>query len=350
MTTSPRTIRRFIAALVFLLGPAIPSIRSDEGPAVPVLSDPDLFPAELFPGLEQLNESDLLLEGLHQHYPNRLLDHPPPELIPTEGDPLLREKDGGVDYVRVRGLSTALPSIQAALDEPVALIDLRYVHADLETAIALGALLARNDRLVLDLIGDYATVAGMEATDRLTVQTEPADSSTSLVIVLVNEETGGPLEAVLAELQSRHRILSIGRTTAGLTATYRPLPGFPGWHAISGEIRPASLGSLVGIGLQPSIPVDAEAATEKEAYDRFDPEKPLQTVLEQSIEKERYDEARLLREFPHPDTAAVPRPTARTTPTENETDNPPPPPVDQSLRRAFYVIEGMRAFGRIPED
>ena len=218
----------------------------------------------------------------------------------------------------------------------------------------MGSLLLRRGELDFELIGDYATASGLGETDRLKVGTDTPGSAQCLILALVNERTSGPMEAVLAELQAGRHLMTIGRPTSGRTASYRSIPGFPGWYAISGEIRPASAQSLVGTGLRPFIRVETDDEDERIAYDGFDPDRPLTVLLEQAIEKDRFDEARLIRDFPHssgfPTTPRMPPVTASTGAGEDEASAPEPEPVDEALRRAWYVIEGMRAFGRIPED
>ena len=76
-----------------------------------LLQDPNLFPSELFPGLDELDESELLLESLKQHYPGRVLDQSPPEFREQAGDPIVQLGTGGVTYIRVLNLSAALPAI-----------------------------------------------------------------------------------------------------------------------------------------------------------------------------------------------------------------------------------------------
>lgn len=328
------------------------ALRADEASVPPLLHDRGIFPIELFPGVDQLDESELLLEALQIHFPGRVLDESPPRPIENTGEPTGREGDSGVSYVRVGNLGAALPWIERNRSESVLLIDLRFVHGTLDDSVALGSLLAGPSELSFDLIGGYADASGLEETDRLTVSTDAAQPGESTVIVLINELTSGALEAVLAELQAKRRILIIGSHTEGLTATYRRIPGYPGWFAVSGEIRPASTESLIGIGLEPDIPVEVDPDDEAVAYAVFDPEQPLGTILEQAVQKERFDEARLLEEFSR---RGAPAPL--TQPAEPDPDGPEarseplePQPIDQTLRRAFFVIEGMRALGRIVED
>ncbi|MDR3228407.1 MAG: hypothetical protein LBT53_03195 [Puniceicoccales bacterium] len=76
------------------------------------------------------------------------------------------------------------------------------------------------------------------------------------VIILVNGGTSGPIEAMLADLQARGRVLLVGLPTAGNTLCYTPLEKHPGWWSVSGEVRSAVADhSLAGIGAEPSVRV-----------------------------------------------------------------------------------------------
>lgn len=331
-------------------------LRADEGSVPPLLHDRGIFPSELFPGVDELDESELLLEALQNHFPGRVLDESPPLPLENDGEPTGREGDSGVSYIRVGNLGAALPRIERNLNESVLLVDLRFVHGAMEDSIALGSLLAGDAALGFDLIGQYARGSEFAETDRLVVSTETAPSPGATVLVLINGLTSGALEAVLAELQANNRVLTIGTRSAGLTATYRRIPAHPGWFAVNGEIRPESTGSLVGIGLDPAIQVDVDPDDETVAYADFDPDRPLNTILEQAVEKERFDEARLLEEFSRggrPTPSSQPNDTAIGGPVadpEEDSEIIEPQPIDRALRSAFYVIEGMRALGRIVED
>lgn len=336
--------------VVLLISPAL---WSDEASVPPLLHDRGIFPIELFPGVDELDEHELLLEALQAHFPGRVLDESPQRPLENDAEPTGRESDSGVSYIRVGNLAAALPWIERNLTESVVLIDLRFVHGSLENSIALGSLLAGGDELAFDLIGQYTSGSGFEVTDRLVVSTDVTRSGQVTVIVLINGLTSGSLEAVLAELQAKQRILTIGTRSAGLTATYRRIPAHPGWYAINGEIKPVSTGSLVGIGLDPAIPVNVDSDDETVAYAGFDPERPLNTILEQAVEKERFDEARLLEEFsrgarPAPSRQPIePGMDLTNADSEDLPESIEPQPIDQALRSAFYVIEGMRALGRI---
>jgi hypothetical protein len=312
-----------------------------------LLRDPNLFPSELFPGLTELDESELLLESLKQRYPGRVLDQAPQELLEQDGEPIVQTGTGGITYVRVRNLSAAMPAIRKSLNSSIALIDLRYVAGTLEPSLNLGSTLVGPGKLTLDIIGDYGVESGIGATDVLTIQSDQSPPHPAVVIVLTNETTSGPLEPILSELQAAQRIIGIGMRTAGKTATYRSIPGYPDWYTISGEIRSGTGGSLVNSGFIPAILVEATPGEDLAGYEDYDPNRPLSAVLEQAMQKERFDEARLQREFSQSAPTSAPPPSGETgseIPDEERTA------TDPVFRHAFFVIEGMRALGRLSAD
>ena len=136
----------FLGAFGLLLA----GLCADEASVTPLLRDRGIFPVELFPGVEELDESELLLEALQDHFPDRILDEPPARPLESQGEPSGRDGDAGVSYIRVGNLGEALTPIKRGLDQPVALIDLRFVHANLDDSVALGALLAGPDELAFD--------------------------------------------------------------------------------------------------------------------------------------------------------------------------------------------------------
>ncbi|RKX32903.1 MAG: hypothetical protein DRP71_11390 [Verrucomicrobia bacterium] len=308
-----------------------------------LLQDPNLFPSELFPGLDELDESELLLESLKRRYPGRVLDQALPELREQAGDPIVQLGTGGVTYVRVLNLSAAFPAIEQSLTGSIALIDLRYVSGTIEPSLNLGSTLVGSGNLTLEIIGDYGIESGIGDTDLLTIRSDDSPPRSAVVIVLTNGMTSGFLEPVLSELQAAHSIIGIGMQTAGRTATYRSVPGYQDWYTISGEIRSGADGSLVDTGFMPAILVEATADEDLAGYEGFDPARPLSATLEQAMEKERFDEARLQREFSRSAEPITPTP-------DSETASEPPPATDPVFRHAFFVIEGMRALGRLPAD
>jgi hypothetical protein len=312
-----------------------------------LLQDPDLFPSELFPGLQELDESELLLESLKQHYPRRILNQAPRVLQEQDGDAIIQTGAGGVTYVRVLNLSAALPDIRESLTGSIALIDLRYVYGPFEPSLNLGSTLVGQGELNLGIIGDYGVESGIGSTDALTIRSDESTPHPAVVIVLTNEETSGPLEPILSELQAAQSIIGIGMHTAGQTATYRSVPGYPDWYTISGEIRSGADGSLVNSGFNPVILVDATPEEDLAGYNGYDPNRSLSAVLEQAMEKERFDEARLQREFSQSADTSIPLPSGEIDP---EILDEEPSATDQVFRHAFFVIEGMRALGRLPAD
>jgi hypothetical protein len=339
-----RSVASFIGCWLLL---AILSFGDTVEQPVALLQDPNLFPSELFPGLDELDESELLLESLMQHYPGRVLDRSPPEFREQTGDPIILSDTGVITYIRVLDLSAALPAIEESLSGSIALIDFRFVSAAVEPSLNLGSILVGPGKLTLEIIGDYGVESGIGDTDLLTIRSDDSAAEQAVVIVLTNGMTSGPLEPVLSELQAARRIIGIGMRTAGRTATYQSIPSYPDWYTISGEIRSDADGSLVDCGFTPAILVDATAEEDLAGYQGFDPGRRLSATLEQAMEKERFDEARLQREF----SRSV-EPSNPTTDGGTESGDPDevPAPTDPVFRHAFFVIEGMRALGRLPAD
>jgi hypothetical protein len=312
-----------------------------------LLDDPNLFPIELFPGLNQLDESELLLESLKQRYPGRVLDRVPPELQELDGAPTVLKGAGGITYIRVLNLSAALPAIDQSLDGTIALIDFRYVAAAIQPSLDFGSTLVGSKNLTLEIVGNYGVEYGIGDTDVLTIQSDNFAPRSAVVIVLTNGATLGPIEAVLAELQAARSIIGIGMRSAGHTATYRSVPGYSNWYTIRGEIRSRAAGSLVEFGFTPAILVEVTPEQDSDGYRGFDPDRPLDNVLKQAVEKERFDEARLQRQFSNSPEPITPGLSSETEPKDPDVEHGAFDPV---FRHAFFVIEGMRALGRLSED
>lgn len=110
--------------------------------------------------------------------------------------------------------------------------------------------------------------------------------------------------------------------------------------------------------LTPDIAVAATTEEDRLAYDAIDQGTPLAAIVRQSIEKERYDEAAMMRDHangvPLPDAPPTPEipapippsaaePPAATTPAEGAAKAAAAPPVDAVLVRAVQVYQGLRA-------
>lgn len=111
--------------------------------------------------------------------------------------------------------------------------------------------------------------------------------------------------------------------------------------------------------LSPDIAVGTTPEEDRRAYEALVKGAPLAAVVRPSVEKERYDEAAMMRDHangvPVPDSpppvdaaapapAAPPAPAAEATPGEGaDKAKPAPPPVDAVLQRAMQIYQGLKA-------
>ena len=169
-------------------------------------------------------------------------------------------------YVRVYDLKFSKSQLAEALaSNPLLIVDFRYVVADAPDAEDFADALAK------------AGLASVPVHGRGHDSHEPADlpapvnpdKPAPLVLVLVNGQTAGPLEAWLAAFQEKESVLAVGTPTAGQPGAYQPAPGHPDYYIISGELQPES-GSVAGTGLQPRFEVEVTPEQNKLAYDRVE--------------------------------------------------------------------------------
>jgi len=115
---------------------------------------------------------------------------------------------------------------------------------------------------------------------------------------------------------------------------------------------PASRGLTVGIAtanFSPKIAVKTTSEEDRRAYDAFETGTPLGELISGKIEKERFDEAMLVKEFKSGNTEPPPElstdPT-KTTGTAGEGKPAAAPPKDRVLQRALNVQEALLALRR----
>lgn len=278
-------------------------------------------------------------------FPNRVKRVPAADTVPLQPPPATRtEIRPGLDYVRVRLLANDLGTIEEALAQPRLIIDLRYVRSELDDALRLGALLARRP---------FALAAN-------TASPEPRRlrDASQVTICLINRATAGPLEAVLDALQTSGDVLLVGTQSAGDTGSFVPADNAPTWSVIADDYRRANGTSLLDVGVTPGLFVETVSHIEDAAYLAFDAGRPMPELLDATVEKTRFDEARLLQRFAetrpgngiHGTTAPVPAsppPTESSSEDEDREKESPqktapaaegPAPFDRSLQRAVSVL------------
>lgn len=232
------------------------------------------------------------------------------------------------------------------------IIDLRFVRSDEHGAIKLGGLLAESEFEII--------LAGQEAPKSLPVAPAELGQARGMRVALVNRDTAGPVEAVLASLQRRGELFLVGEKTRGDTGRFRPSPEHPEWTVIDADFRPAADQSLLGLGLDPGLSVSVTPAEDAKAYTALDRGAAVSSLLDTAVEKTRFDEARLLRQ--HSQTGDDRRPRViPLTPAPAPPDAPaqssegareqalPETPVDRILHRAVNTMVALRALRRLPD-
>ena len=271
------------------------------------------------------------------------------DVPPLDSPPATRlETPGGFAYLRVRQLAADLDAIEQALAGPALVIDVRYVRADLGESRQLGALLSRHE-LKLETC----------ATDTSTITIEPLGKrpQSQTTLVLINHGTAGPLEAVLDALQASRDVLLVGTTTKGDTGIFANIEGVDEWRIITGDYRRVGGPSLLEKGATPGLAVEITGTADEEAYLALDAGASLASLLDSPVEKPRFDEARLLRQFSNGDSSSTwhsaPGDAVGAT-APNSGDATAPHAIharaafDRTLQRAVNVVITLEALHRLP--
>lgn len=235
------------------------------------------FSPELFPGLAGKSEAEIRLAGVAALNPGRLVKgepKAPKTVVPESRKTRYAGLPRGGAYLRVYTLDTE--SVLDRVGRSALVVDCRYLATaptDTDACAAFAAALAGSPATV-SVKGDYPPVSPLPE-----IKPAPAGTKKFPVLVLVNAETSGPLEAMLASLQSAGKIHLVGGRTAGRTATYAAFAGGAGWWAVSGEILPAPGVSLVGLGAEPKFPVKVAPEDEFLGWQLVERGSPLSAVL-----------------------------------------------------------------------
>jgi hypothetical protein len=177
------------------------------------------------------------------------------------------------------------------------------IHSVAESDAALHKVVPGAGALVLDL--RYATAGD--------------DSGAALQAALAGHAAGTPLF-----------ILVSPATSPALAAAIRTSPAL-------------TLG-ILGSVPAPKVVVQADAATDRRAYDALETGTALEKLVSGKLEKERFDEATLVHEFKNgnPD-AEPPPPPDPTAPKPAGTEEKPAPLTDRVLQRAIHLHRALLA-------
>jgi hypothetical protein len=305
------------------------------------LEDEILFPPSFFPGIETLPDHLIMLEGLAALYPGKILKELPlesgQEVRPPKIEPLPR----GITYARVYHLSGDLSGLIERIDDAPLIIDLRFVDSDLENALAFGRLLGLHMPVRLEARGNYLTPP-MQVSDLVIEKTDTPQSRDMPILILTNDGTTGPLEAVLDAVQAQNEIITVGTPTGGHTGRYHEIAVDPPYYVIAGEIRAAGRSSLVHHGFRPEIDVPVDSARDYRAYYAF----------ERGVEISRLINYDLDESDPALNTSP---PTTYTTFTDAEGTLPERPKnisstalADPILQRAVNIIVALQVLRSVP--
>ena len=177
----------------------------------------------------------------------------------------------------------------------------------------IDAISAAKGPLVVDL---RCAKAGEAAATRLGESLRRIASPKNPVFLLLGVETAAPLLAVIPVSPS---ILTLGATVEGLTV---------------------------------KIPVKIDSAHDRAACDAIAAGKPLAGLIEEKVEKRRFDEARLARAHANGGGDETPAEAADNTdkpgPVDSAAQPPPEAPVkDLVLQRAVYLHRALIALGHL---
>ncbi len=213
------------------------------------------FPSELYPEIKDKTPDEITLAGIAALCPGRIIPAPAttaeskkiPAGLPLR-KPLRVTLPGNIVYLCCYSLAD-FETIPA--DAP-AIIDLRRFSTGPD---ALEACAAFCEKLV-GVLPETVVVGTGSAGENCPAKNNAPARDKRKTFVLVNQSVAGPVEAMLADLQARGKIILAGTRTAGKTAFYAPFPNNEKYLRAVGELRPASTKqSLVGTGVTPEIRV-----------------------------------------------------------------------------------------------
>ena len=302
------------------------------------IKDPALFPPEFFSNLSEISEGELLLAGLKSLFPELIVTAPPVIELPAAAPPVVREIEPHGVYIRVKDLPSALPVIKEQLARPLVVLDLRFLQADLAPTLTLGSYLTRSSQMTLSRVGDYPVPPEYLEGPSISIDGERLRGPDQTVFILSNLETRGPLESLLAQLKSDDEVISVGVRSPGATATFGPFPGVEGYHKITGEIRPGTRASLIGVGFVPRVVISVSPNVDRLGYQSLRDGVSLDDLIQTRTSRTRFDEARLLREPSDSPFADGERSNA---------DSGANMPLDPILAGALHIVKALEALGKI---
>jgi hypothetical protein len=193
------------------------------------------------------------------------------------------------------------------------------------------------------------------------IAAEPVDLGQGLGYLRVHSLADDQASIAQATHTTRALVLDLRYATANdesaaalRTALANRAPGTPLFVLVSPATPPAvanaAAGELtlgpVGTAPAPKVIVHTVAATDRRAFDAHESGLALDALITGKIEKERYDEASLMKDFKNGNTAAEPPPGPD--PTKPGAPEKVPTLTDSVLQRAVHLHRALLALRRPP--
>ena len=231
--------------------------------------------AELFPSLSDYGEEAIRLHGLAKVFPGRVVFEDPKLITSAESRVATRVEDlpRAIKYIRLYRLDEAEAVLTEFQAHPALILDFRFLKSE-HAAVETFACLAPEQWI------DGLTTVGTVPNGLIKASEDATAPRNTPAIVLCNRETAGPFEAILHKLQESGAIIAVGESTAGRTGFYEQAEH--GAWILSGEIRPDSDTSLVGVGFQPRIQLELDAEESYLSYHLYE----AGTTMTQLLRKE----------------------------------------------------------------
>lgn len=285
-----------------------------------------LFDKAFFPELSKEAPEQIFLEGMVALYPGRVLNEAPENSInKSSRNPLIESLPRGITYIRVYDIEKARQTLIENIKNPALIWDFRFLEGDYADALMLLQLFPEipDPNQLITTKGKY-TISEIDQ-----VQANGHQSDTIRdhpVLILINQKTRGAIEAAIEALQGDEKVMTVGTESAGATGSYKPVPGVKGFWVIEGEVQPNNGVSLLGIGVQPTVPVHVTPGEDFTGYQLIESGSSASTLLRTELPNldEGLDE-------------------------HSSDDNNGLRPVDRILQRAVDIIIALQVLGKLPQ-
>ncbi|MBL4574793.1 MAG: hypothetical protein JKY51_01665, partial [Opitutaceae bacterium] len=216
-----------------------------------------------------------------------------PELVSISLDKafgsLLYSLADETSYIRIQDIGDSFSLLKAHLSQRALVIDLRFVRSDPESIHSLGNLLSIHSR---------------------------PSKSPRTILVLCNKETSPPLGKLLQDLQNEGSIIAIG-TSPNET------------------------------GFTPKLNVNVLPEKDHKAYHALGQTMDMKALINGTVVKDRYDEARLMKDFQNNQALKGQHQSVKKEKPSIAEEDSSPPLTDDILQRAYFLIKALEGLGKL---